>query len=332
MLLQDLTKPYMLFVQDQLRMGFIAKSTFTRKMFYIKRLHRYHRKVDMRDFSNRHILQWLRARRKRWKSHVARRDAVSAAQTLFRWAVKEKLIERTPMDRFPKRFRVQPRKPMQLEDYRALMRHLRETKQPELREAFFFLWETGCRPDEMRKAQFGNVDWEKGTLTVYQHKTYEKTGRPRIIALRPKVIRLLRRIHARKPKRAHEKLMTIGHFRNDPERTWPSQGSRSKGRFCFTTKYGRYWKIDYWKERWHAAFKGAGIHKKTSPNCMRHSFTVERIESGASTRQVADLLGHATTHVIDRVYGSHTRHSAESLHKALSIGAKRRRRTTEERS
>jgi integrase len=59
---------------------------------------------------------------------------------------------------------------------------LRPTK-PEFRLIYTGLSQCGARPGELCRAQVSDVDWEKGRITLAEHKTARKTGRPRVIPI-----------------------------------------------------------------------------------------------------------------------------------------------------
>lgn len=62
------------------------------------------------------------------------------------------------------------------------------------------------------------------------------------------------------------------------------------------------------------AARRAGIEKKISPHTFRHSFATHLLESGASIRQVQELLGHEsilTTEIYTHLDDSHLRQTVE---------------------
>ena len=54
---------------------------------------------------------------------------------------------------------------------------------PAFRLIYTGLSQSGARPGELCRAQISNVDWTKGTITLPQHKTARKTGKPRVIPI-----------------------------------------------------------------------------------------------------------------------------------------------------
>jgi integrase len=94
---------------------------------------------------------------------------------------------------------------MAAEHYRAL---LRSTDGP-FRRVLVFQKFTGCRPIEMRKIKWAYVDLERCIVTLADHKTKKKTGRPRIIPLCPVVVKLLRFLERNRPRDPLEGLRSI---------------------------------------------------------------------------------------------------------------------------
>jgi integrase len=51
---------------------------------------------------------------------------------------------------------------------------------------------TLCRPGELSRLKWKDVHWNQSVALLEQHKTSHSTGKPKVIALVPKMIRLLK--------------------------------------------------------------------------------------------------------------------------------------------
>jgi integrase len=60
---------------------------------------------------------------------------------------------------------------------------LRKHGSPAFRLIYTGLSQCGARPGELCRAQISDVDWEKGRITLAEHKTARKTGKPRVIPI-----------------------------------------------------------------------------------------------------------------------------------------------------
>jgi len=247
------------------------------------------------------LLRWLEDH-PHWQAHSQIIKVLSIVIACFKWAADEGILAKSPL-RWPKDLELEskPRPPLEPEEYRRLMhraRHrphnLHRWRAPvgslPLRFACCFLWRTGARPTEMRRAKWLQVDWTNGVITQIG-KTTKKTKELRLIALDDRVLRLLAWIHRRRQPPADEHIFLNG--------TWEP------------------WSADGWSGHFRKWADRAGLPKAKTSYCLRHGFCVELLERGASNKQAADLLGHKTTHMVDTVYGSHTRERVKHLRGVL---------------
>lgn len=232
-----------------------------------------------------------------WDSGFTRQDAVASVVACWRWADDEGLVPRAY--KRPKLLgkNLRPRPAITPEEYFAMRNHSRKalTRKGKLRRtrwafraALTFLWKTGCRPCEMREAEFDQIDWEKGIITLEENKTAAATGLDRLIPVR-RVLRLLRWLH--KHRRKGQKKI----FANTLGRPWT--------RGVFAKEFRRYADL-------------AGVRKKLSAYCLRHGVTVRLIEDGKSDRQIADVLGQVTTRYV-QWYGRTSRTKCDHLNDIL---------------
>src|SRR5262249_25896141 len=117
------------------------------------------------------------------------------------------------------------------------------------------------------------------------NKNKRRTGKDRIIVLPTQVWRLIR---------------------------WLNR--RGEAGHVFTNSQGKPWNKDLFAKRFRRYADRAGVRKAVSAYSCRHGFCVAKLEAGAGERQLADLIGNATTQSVDW-YVRSTRHNLEYLRK-----------------
>lgn len=230
-----------------------------------------------------------------WKSDHTRQDAARSVLAAFQWALDEDLLEKNPLKKFRPCWNTpQPRGAITPAEYGTLMRLARECngkgrrKRPSrgaFRVALFFLMETGARTCEMREALWTDVDFDRGVITLGIHKTSRKTGKPRMVPLGARVLRLLRWMHRKRPEGKENVFLSS---RKTP---WTKD--------TFARLFRKYADL-------------AGVRKGVTAYCLRHGFTVEGLEAGVGERQLADVLGQSSTRYV-AWYGKDCRSKADYL-------------------
>lgn len=247
--------------------------------------------------------RWLDANQQ-WRSMHTRKNAVNVVVTCFSWAADEErgdMIRVCPYRRpnCLKGIPYVPRRPADHAEYVILMR---KGSRP-LRRALFFLRRTGARTCEMRELIPSDciLDVDVPHLLLYRHKSHRKTRTPRVVGIDAATARWLGNI-----------------IRN------------SNTKNVFTNCDGGQWDRHTFARhlrRWAKRLGlDEGVDQRISGYCLRHTFTVDGIEAGISSRQLADQLGHARTDMVDLVYGRHTRARAGHLGNVVTECLQRRRR------
>lgn len=234
----------------------------------------------------RDVVQFVAAN-PQWKSAHTKKNAVTTIVGCFRWAADEEggaMIDACPYKRVKAISAIpyEPRRPASSAEYVALMR---SGSRP-LRRALFFLRRTGARTKEMRELRWKCVilDVTSPFILIVKPKAFRRTGKSRKIGLDTATANWLRAMR---------------------------RGASDED-FVFTNCDGTPWERRVFSRhlRRYAERIGLdeGAESRVSAYCLRHSYTVDAIEGGATTREIADQLGHSTTAMIDAVYGKHTRH------------------------
>lgn len=228
------------------------------------------------------LSSWLEAN-EQWKSACTRQNAVAAVIGCFKWAEEEQLIDQCPYRR-PRSLRgtiMKPRRPGTPAEYKAL---LRSGSRP-LKQAMFFLWETGARTCEMRELLWTDIVFgHEPRIILVEHKTARKTGRTRVIALNPVIEKFL---------------------------LWLKRRSTSK--FVFVNNDGTPWERRAFAKHLRRVAQRIGLDKalagdvgRVSAYCFRHTYCCALLAAGMTSKQVADQMGHVDTTMVERVYGSFT--------------------------
>lgn len=234
-----------------------------------------------KDLKPLHVSKWLDAH-PGWKG--SRRCAVIAVKRAFNWAESEGVITANPIKRVkkpPQTFRNRILTP-------AEKKGILEAIQDEhFRQFVFAMQETGARPSEVRRVTAANVNLELGVWVFSEHKSMQKTGRPRVIYLTPAMVELSRKLVAKYPDGPL--------FR----------GPRSKRGF---TRNGIRCRFRNLRARL-PHLKGVISY------AYRHSFATDALTNGVGIAQVAELLGHTSTDMVMRHY-QHLRERTEHLRQA----------------
>jgi len=136
---------------------------------------------------------------------------------------------------------------------------------PAFRLIYTGLSQSGARPGELCRAQISNVDWTKGTITLPQHKTARKTGKPRVIPIGKNFGNTLQKAINRRQ---------IGPIFRSPK--------------------GRAWTIENLSGTHRRLRDAAGLPKDLVLYLARHRFGTEALRAGVPLKDVADLMGHAS--------------------------------------
>lgn len=162
----------------------------------------------------------------------------------------------------------------------------------------------GLRIGEAAALRVGDVDWERRQVRVTQTQTdvggvimYASTkteaGR-RTVPLPDQAIDALR-VHVEK---------------------W--LGIEAVSAFVFFSPTGKELRVRDWRRReFYPAVAAAGLERLT-PHDMRHTAAAILISTGANRWELADILGHRDTRMIDRVYGHLFHEDRERLQRRLT--------------
>lgn len=147
------------------------------------------------------------------------------------------------------------------EQVKALFARLPEEAQP----LFRALRLTGARPGELCAATIADWDRRAGKITLQQHKTARKTGKPRVIAV------------------GHKALVEI---------LTAAAGDRPSGPL-FLRASGRAWTTSALSRYYRQAREAAGLPENFVLYLTRHEHATDLYRSTKDLKSVADALGHS---------------------------------------
>lgn len=202
-----------------------------------------------------------------WANNT-KHDFISAVKRAFNWAVDEELIDRSPLARVKKPSREAREMAVSPAEYSKVLETLRE---PNFRDLIELSWETGSRPQELRKIRGEYFEPETGRI-VFPPKQAKGKKYHRVIYLTPRAREIVARIVQERP----EGTLLLNSEGND----WTKDAINCA--FCRLEKK---------------------IGKKYHLGAFRKGFATEALKAGVDTVTVAHLMGHRDASMVSRVYG-----------------------------
>jgi integrase len=236
------------------------------------------------------VLTWLDTH-PRW-GPTSRHDGVGAVKRIFAWALEVGRIETNPLAAMKK-----PPRPERRElviDARKIPDALEAIPPGPFRDLMTFLHLTGCRPSEAARLEAAHLDLARGLAVLPEHKTKKKVRKPRLIYLTPAAAELAAYMAKEHPSGPL--------FRTAAGNGWTR------------------WSINDGVKRLR---RKTGLGRELVAYALRHGMATDLLANGASSALAAEVLGHADTRVLDRVY-SHLHERSELLSEAVKAVRGRR--------
>lgn len=210
-------------------------------------------------------------------SNNTKNDFISAVKRAFTWAVDEQLIERSPIERMKKPAREAREMAVSPAEYTTVVEAIHE---PNFRDLIELSWETGARPQELRKIEGHFLDLDAGRV-VFPPKQA-------------------------KGKKYHRVIYLTGRAREIVARL---AGARTSGPLLLNSE-GGVWT----KDSINCAFcrLQKKIKKKYHLGAFRKGYATEALKAGVDTVTVAHLMGHRDPSMVSRVYGQ-VQHDPEHM-------------------
>jgi integrase len=225
-----------------------------------------------------------------WANNT-KHDFLSAVKRAFSWAADEELIERSPVARVKKPAREAREMSVSPAEYASVLEAIRE---PNFRDLIELSWETGSRPQELRKIQASYFDAESSRV-VFPPKQAKGKKHYRIIYLTPRAREIVSRLVESRP----EGTVLV----NSEGNPWTKDAINCA--FCRLAKK---------------------IGKKYHLGAFRKGFATEALKAGVDTVTVAHPMGHRDPSMVSKSYGQ-VQHDPEHMAEAARRAKGRRVKT-----
>jgi integrase len=234
--------------------------------------------TDLKPF---HVIEWCDSHGDKW-SNAYRRGAIIAIQRPFNFAEEMGYIAASPIKRIPKPTPQRREQFVSPAEWDKIKNHYADGDP--FRDMLEFGWETGCRPQEVKRLEARHVDLAHHCVLFAAPEAKGKKH-PRAIRMTPRAEEIIKRHLEQFP----EGIL----FRNEDGQPWTAQ--------AMACRFGRLKK--------HLGTKYAAYD-------LRHGFCQDMLELGNDPITVAELMGHRDTRMISSVY-SHMNQAETHLQRAL---------------
>jgi integrase len=259
----------------------LAEETYRNYLWYSQKFAEACGQLSTSQLKPYHLTRWIDARG--W-NETTERNARRIAHRVFSWAKQEGLIGDNPL--------AGVKCPSPRNRDRALseaeFRTLLGAAHGPFRVLLWSLRQTGARPSELRRLTWDQV--RDSHLVISQHKTAKKVRKPRVIYLTPAMQRLLAKRKA-----------------------------KSKSNHVFVNTRGKPWTTNAIRLNIQRIREKTNLSDDVCAYLLRHTFGTRAIMNGLNTSEVAELMGHTSTEMIDRVYvhlADQVKHMQEAVERA----------------
>lgn len=214
-----------------------------------------------------HISDWI-SQHPDWSSTTGN-DAIAIAQRPFNWAIRQGRLNKNPIAYIEDKPPRQRREVVYTqEQWAAVISHVADEQ---FRSLLTFLWETGCRPQEVRILEARHVDIENGIAILPPSKAKGKK-QARVLFLNEAALGIVR----------------------------PLCGLVATGPIFLNTR-GNPWTKDAIKCRLNRIKKKVGLPVLCAYG-IRHSYATEGLKNGVDPISLSTLMGHSDVSMIARTY------------------------------
>lgn len=255
--------------------------------------------IDLADLTYRTIEAWIRHLRAEEKSSATIGLALAAVKSFLKWMKREDLISANPsFDLEPMRVERPLPKFVTVDQIKALLEAAARPSRRVVRELVprdvaivEMLYATGCRNEELRKIELGDVSIP-GLRILFHGKGSRERSEPLTKPAAEAIAGWL-------PRRAH---------------ILEREGRRHERAIFVTQTGGRMGSSDL-RRVLERVSKDAGFH--AFPHLIRHSIATHLLEGGADVREIQEFLGHSqlqTTQIYTHVSPERLRKVVERAH------------------
>jgi len=218
------------------------------------------------DLTSANVTVWLQDQ-KTWNS-TTKRNAITALQRAFNWAVKNRGLERNPIRGMEKPEANRRTVVLTPQEFDAIIDN---TKDAAFRELLIVSYDSGARPQEIKQMEARHIQIDKFRCVI---PSEEAKGRQKARVIYFPTYRCQEIIKRRVQEHPEGKI-----FRNHRGRDWTA--SAIKCRF------------DRMEDK---------VGKRYNHYAFRHTFITRKLLAGVDSHIVASLSGHSDTKMLDTVY------------------------------
>ena len=265
-------------------LDFVEKNKPDSFSWYAQRISEFAKTVpDLQtaDLKPHHLQEWINTK----NSDGHKRGCAVAVIRSLNWAEKQGHLEKNPLRGFEKPPAGQRERVITQKEYEHVLSLVKDQR---FRDLLTFLWETGCRPQEVVRLEARHIEIAEHRC-VFPTKETKGKKKKRVIYLTPISEEIIKRLVKEHPK---GKL-----FRNARGNGW----SRNNTACRFVRLKPK-------------------IGMQLCLYDFRHSFVTRLLKAGVDPITIGHLAGHADVSMIARVYAN-IQNDTEHLRAALAKGA-----------
>jgi len=244
------------------------------------------KRLKVATLKPKHVTEWI-DKVHQDSSDSTQHGAIRAVQRAFNWAVREGHLSHNPIANAEKPTPTKREVIISEEQFEQMLRMTTDRAETDLLVA---MWETGCRPQEIRIVEARHFE-EANQRWLFETKNSKGKKIQRVVYLTDKALVITRRLAQQNPKGPI--------FRNRKGAPWNKGSMRCRFR----------------------KFSKLGI-KGLCPTTIRHSYTTHALARGIDSVTLAAILGHTDVTTLSRHYAHLIKrpdHMQRSVRRARSL-------------
>jgi integrase len=191
--------------------------------------------------------------------------ALRSVQRCFNWGVEQQVIPPHTLGKIRKPAAIRRDRYLTDEEFQAMLRATNpknnHRRGAEFRRLLLAMDWTFCRPGELVRLKWTDIHWDQCIAVLAQHKTRRATGRPKVIPLVPKMIRLLKWLQ-----------------------------TRSQSSHCFVNSRSEPWTVNAIDQRVRRIRERAGFDHEVIPYTLRHRAATNAVLKTGNLKMTSQLL------------------------------------------
>ncbi len=193
----------------------------------------------------------------------------------FNWGVGEELIPNHALNKIRKPRGNRRDRYLTDDEFRLMLRATNpknnHRRGAEFRRLLLAMDYTLCRPGELCQLKWSHIRWGENVAILESHKTRRATGKPKIIAIVPKMMRLLE---------------------------WIKE--RTNSEYVFLNSRGEPWTVNAINQRVQHIRERTGFENDVVPYTLRHRAATNSVLRTGNLKMTSLLLGHSSTSTTER--------------------------------